>query len=96
MKVTDLRTLVVLILFLDDKRRQWVALVRALALRLGDPRLKTREAFLLNLILVVPGSSPIAQLGFLKVVVLALKSPQWGSLLLVFKYQNKKCKRVNM
>ena len=68
--------------------RQCGPVVRALALRSGDPGFKTRSDHSVNLILVVPGSTSqlhlqianwfaSGQLGFLTVVVvsLALKSP---------------------
>ena len=40
-----------------DLRRQYSLVVRALALRSGDPGFKTRSDHSLNLILVVPGST---------------------------------------
>ena len=40
-----------------EGRRQCGPVVRALALRSGDPRFKTRSDHSLNLFLVVPGST---------------------------------------
>ena len=65
---------------LNFYRRQCGPVVRALALRAGDPGLKTRSDHSLNLFLVVPGSTSqlhlyianwfaSGQLGFLTVVV---------------------------
>ena len=64
--------------------RQCGRVVRALALRSGDPGFKTRSDHSLNLILVVPGSTSqlhlsianwfaSGQLGFLTVVVVLFR-----------------------
>ena len=45
------------LLYADDLVRQCGPVVRALALRSGDPGFKTRSDHSLNLILVVPGST---------------------------------------